>query len=131
MRTIQMLCTGENSLIYKYLVVLFLIVFASQSFASEDGTVLIQNGFIKGNEFRVFDNGSKNIYSMGLVDGILLSPLYGVRKSNMGRFEDCTAGMNGSQLTAIFDKYLAAHPERWHQGMHILAFVALKESCGS
>ena len=52
-------------------------------------------------------------------------------KLKMEKFETCIIGMNGSQLTAIFDKYLAEHPERWHQSMHTLAFVALKEACSS
>jgi hypothetical protein len=118
-------------LINRLFFVVLLVVCSGQSIAKDDGSVLIQNGFIKGNDFRVLDSGSKNMYSMGLVDGILLSPLYGAPKLKLEKFESCTTGMNGSQLAAIFDKYLAAHPERWHQSMHTLAFVALKEACGS
>lgn len=118
-------------MINRYLIVLFLALFVSQSIAENDGSVLIRNGFIKGSEFKSFSNVSKNMYSMGLVDGILLSPFYGVPKLKMEKFETCIIGMNGSQLTAIFDKYLAEHPERWHQSMHTLAFVALKEACSS
>ena len=115
----------------RFYVVVLLILFSGQSIAEDDDSVLIQNGFIKGNDFRVLDSGGKNMYSMGLVDGILLSPLYGAPKSKLEEFESCTTGMNGSQLSAILDKYLAAHPERWHQSMHTLSFVALKEACGS
>ena len=118
-------------MINRCLFVLLLAVFTGQSFATEDGSVLIQNGFIKGNDFRVLGSASKNMYSMGLVDGILLSPLYGSPNSKLRNFESCTTGMNGSQLSAIFDKYLVSHPERWHQSMHTLAFVALKEACST
>ncbi len=118
-------------MINRYLMVFLLTVFSSQSLARDDGSILIQNGFIKGNDFRILDGPSKNMYSMGLIDGILLSPLYGAPKSKLEKFEGCTTGMNGTQISAILDKYLAAHPERWHQSMHTLAFAALEEACNS
>ena len=126
-----MLGTGESSLINRYLILFFLAIFTGQSVADNGGSVLIKSGFIKGSDFKAFGNISKNIYSMGLVDGILLYPFYGAPKLKMEKFETCMTGMNDSQLSAIFDKYLAEHPERWHQSMHRLAFVALKEACSS
>ncbi len=94
----------------------------------EEG-VLIHNGFITGNTFRAFDQVSKNVYVTGLVDGILLAPLYGAPKKNLEKIEKCTVGMTGQQIVAILEKYLRGNPERWHHGMHVISYSALGEAC--
>jgi len=116
-------------MINRFFIVVLLVFSSGQSIAKDDDSVLIQNGFIKGRDFRAFDSGNKYMYSMGLVDGILLSPLYGAPKSKLEKFESCTTGMNGSQLSAIFDKYLAENPERWHLSMHANGYAALQDTC--
>ena len=92
---------------------------------ADDG-VLIHEGWITGNTFRAFEVESKNVYVVGLIDGIFLSPFYGASKENL---EQCTTGMTGQQVVAIFDKYLQKKPERWHLSMHVNGFSALKEAC--
>lgn len=110
---------------WKLLLVILLIPLMAHA---NDG-VAVHDGFITGNIFRALDPTSKNVYATGLIDGILLAPLYGAPKEGLKNFEKCTVGMTGQQVVAIFEKYLNNNPERWHNSMHIIAFSALKGAC--
>jgi hypothetical protein len=66
---------------------------------------------------------------MGLVDGMLLAPFFGARPANMSRLHACVVGMDDEQLTAILSEHLKAHPEQWHQSVHVMLFTALSERC--
>jgi hypothetical protein len=107
---------------------LLAILFLSLNIQAKEG-VSIHQGWITGNTYRAFEATSKNVYAVGLVDGVFLSPLYGAPKEKLKPLEQCTTGMTGQQVVAIFNKYLNENPERWHQSMHVIGFTALKEAC--
>lgn len=94
-----------------------------------DDAIYVHNGFFTASGFRELAQSTKQIYSMGLIDGILLAPLYGADKEKMVVLESCIEGMSGDQIAAIFDKYIQDHPERWHGNMHAVGFSAMKQAC--
>jgi hypothetical protein len=108
---------------------LLLVILGMPFVVHADDGIAVQNGFITGNTFRALDQASKNVYATGLIDGILLAPLYGAPEERLNNFEQCTVGMTGQQVVAIFGKYLKNNPERWHNSMHVIAFSALREAC--
>lgn len=109
--------------------ILFLLALLYPAICNAEESVLIHKGFITGNTFRALDPTSKNVYATGLIDGILLAPLYGAPEKNLDSFEACTIGMTGQQVVAIFEKYLRDNPDRWHQSMHVIGFSAMKHAC--
>lgn len=109
--------------------VLALIVFMSSAVAHAEDKISISTGYLTGNTFKAMSDTSKNLYATGIIDGILLAPLYGAPKANLATLENCTEGMNGQQLVAIFNKYLALNPEVWHKSMHVTAHSAMKLAC--
>lgn len=92
--------------------------------------VMIHNSYVKGNEYVKLEEGDRALYIAGLVDGILLSPFFGAQRSKIEWFERCTIErMTMYQVTAIVDKFMRENPDRWHQEMHTLAYIAIKKAC--
>ncbi|MFT5707244.1 MAG: hypothetical protein ACI9ES_001535 [Oceanospirillaceae bacterium] len=105
------------------------MVLAFSSLTYAEKSVSISTGYVSGNNFILFDVVSKNIYAQGVIDGILIAPMYGAPKSNLAELEKCTVGMTGQQLVAIFNKYLVANPEIWHKSMHTIVHRAMNVAC--
>jgi hypothetical protein len=103
--------------------------------------VAIHEGFYTGQAFRDSSEGQQNDYAAGLVDGMLLAPLFGAPKrpdfkpkemaptSPAEWLENCIQGMTNGQVVAILSKYLVDHPERRHQPAGPILFAALAETC--
>ncbi|MFA4901756.1 MAG: hypothetical protein WC600_03320 [Desulfobaccales bacterium] len=113
---------GDLSAVAVLTIVMFGIGGASLAIGQN---VFIHNGFYKGNNYMQLDVEDKAKYCMGLLDGILLSPLFGASKSKLSWLESRVDGIANYQLVAIIDKFMQAHPERWHENMHTLAYSAL------
>ena len=115
------------------IIVVLLVFFSSVTgVKAEQGEVFIHNGFITGNDYLSLGGGEKHGYVMGLIGGIYISPFFWEGDSYLSTLSDClTEGMTDRQLVAIFDKYLQENPVRWNQGMHVIAYSALKELCKS
>ena len=108
------------------LVILYLSLISNVS----SQPVAIKSGFLTGNEYLARDEAERRDYAVGFVDGVLLAPVFGATKTKMKWIEDCLTEMTNAQVAAILEYYLKNNPGRWHEQMNILAFVALKESCG-
>jgi hypothetical protein len=107
-------------------VVLMIVVFAFGEASLAIGeNVFIHNGFLKGNDYMQLDRDDKTKYCMGLLDGILLSPLFGASRSKFAWLESHIEEITNYQMVAIIDKFMQAHPERWHESMHTLGYSAL------
>jgi hypothetical protein len=108
---------------------IFLVTFltAVPLFAADE-PVWIQNGFGTGQDYLKMTKSQQRTYAMGVVDGILLSPLFGAPKSKMKWFESYIVGMTDEQVAVILLKYLENNPGRWHDGLHLLAYSAIKEA---
>jgi hypothetical protein len=91
--------------------------------------VQISNGYVSGNVYRDMADTAKHAYVMGVVDGILLSPILGAESKDVQPVSDCIKGMRSDQLQAIVDAFLQAHPERWDESMHTIAYGALFGAC--
>ena len=106
-----------------------LVLFLSTTiiFAADQG-VLIHNGFGTGQDYIKMNQSQKRVYAMGSINGILLAPFFGASKEKMQWFESYVENMTDEQVAAILSKYLEDNPGRWHDGLHILMYSAIKEA---
>jgi hypothetical protein len=93
---------------------------------------LVTGGFMTGQEFRELSEAEQQGYVMGIVDGMLMAPVFGggddATRSTQ-RFLDCLKGMNSLQLAAVARKHLESYPERWHESMRFLFWQAWLPIC--
>jgi hypothetical protein len=96
--------------------------------------ISVKSGFLTAEEFTHMNDQSQHDYAMGIVDGMLLAPLFGAPRAwNEGQkiaaFGDCITGMSSRQVAAIISKFVRDHPERWSESMHAVAFSAMTQAC--
>jgi hypothetical protein len=116
----------------RWLVILaFALCGISASSSAQDGAVSIKNGFLTGNDFRLSTPSRQEGYAMGLIDGILLAPLFKGEKRTMAWLEGCIEGMTSDQVTAILRQYVEARPAEWNDGMHAFAYRAMRAACAA
>ncbi len=93
-------------------------------------SVMVHASFVTGNTYLSRSQTVQRAYVMGLVDGLLLAPLFDAPKpGRISNAEGCLSNKTGTQLWEIFKKFLDDHPERWGQGAHILFYNALVGFC--
>jgi len=112
---------------YFYFSLVIIASASSSTLAAQD--VYIHNGFIRGNDYRSWNATEKNRYAVGVIEGMLLAPLFGAPKEQLSWLEECAAGMNSRQIIAILDRFLDDNPARWHEYMHTLAYTAMNDAC--
>jgi hypothetical protein len=113
----------------KAILMMSLVIFLSATIIiAADQGVLIHNGFGTGQDYIKMNQSQKRVYAMGAINGILLAPLFGASKEKMLWFESYVENMTDEQVAAILSKYLEDNPGRWHDGLHILMFSAIKEA---
>ena len=98
--------------------------------AGEREEVWIPGGFMTGEECLLVSSESMTSYMMGVVNGLLISPLYGAPAERATTLSQCLEGVTGTQLGATLQKWLRENPERWHEGCHLAAYMALRRLCG-
>ncbi len=91
--------------------------------------VEIKNGFGTGEDYLSMTAAQQQAYAMGVINGMLLAPLFGAPKIEMNWLETCVVGMSDTQIAAILTKYLRDHPGRWHETPHAPMYAALREIC--
>jgi hypothetical protein len=91
--------------------------------------VFVHDGFITGQEFRKMSEDLRRSYAMGIIDGMLLAPLFGARTAKTEWIDSCVVGMSDEQVTAIIMKYLERNPARWHERLHTTVYSAMIEAC--
>jgi hypothetical protein len=94
----------------------------------------IKTGFLTAEEFTHMNGQSQHDYAIGVVDGMLLTPMFGAPRAwdngqKIGAFGDCITGMSSKQVVAIISKFVRDHPERWNDSMHLVAFTAMTRAC--
>lgn len=89
----------------------------------------IRSGFSTGEKYLNMTAAQKRYYSMGIVNGMLLAPLFGAPKENMAGLESCISGMTDTQVAAILTDYLNKHPAQWNDTPHVPMYKALMEAC--
>jgi hypothetical protein len=114
----------------KQLLIATILLLSSGAYGQSDG-IVIQNGWITGNDFVGSLETQKSFYIMGLIDGISLSPFFDATQGKVQAFRSCTVDMTNTQLVAILDLYLSRNPAEWHNNMHIIFFRSVVvETCG-
>ena len=96
--------------------------------------ISIKSGFLTAEDFTLMNDQSQHDYAMGVVDGMLLAPLFGAPRAwsdgqKIGAFGECITGMSSKQVAAIISKFVRDHPERWNESMHTVAFTAMTQAC--
>jgi len=89
----------------------------------------IQNGFLTGERLMMMSSSEQRAYTMGIVNGILISPFFGAEGKEIDRIKNCLKGMSDSQLVVIHMNYLQKNPAIWHLTPHISFLNALIEVC--
>lgn len=93
--------------------------------------VEFRDGGGTGSDLRKMDDRSLSIYISGYISALYVAPVV------LPAFEPCVdlihqkcfAGRRFDQLTAILRKYLADHPDEWHNPANIIVFKALIGPC--
>ena len=110
--------------------VLTLAVLAPVGRAAQQQPVAVKvSGFIMGNTYREYSDDVKAVNVMGVMDGIVIAPVFSAPTKKLAWLETCSSGMSGYQVAAIVDKYLRDHPERWHEPMNVSVYAAMFDAC--
>jgi len=109
-------------------IVFSLLFLAAATISTADESVLIHNGFGTGQDYVKLSEPQKLVYVMGAINGMIIAPLFGAPKDKMGWLESYIENMTDEQVAAILSKYLQDNPGRWHDGLNILMYQALKEA---
>ncbi len=111
----------------KLIVFLLTLIMVTYIYAN-DKPVLVHNGFCIGQDYLRMTESEKRAYSMGAINGMLVSPLLGAPKDKMLWLESYIENMTDEQIAAILTKYLQDNPGRWHDGLNVIMYSAMKEA---
>lgn len=91
----------------------------------------IHNGWAKAEDFLNMTSDQKQLYLMGLLDGIYIAPDFGAPPGakSLVTLATCVEPMDASQITGIVELYIRQHPEQWHYDTKTLAEAALRQAC--
>jgi hypothetical protein len=90
---------------------------------------LIHHGFATGEDYLNMTEAEQEAYAMGVVNGMLVAPLFGAPKKRLAWLEGCMRGKSSSQVTALFTNYLRENPLRWNETPHVTMYSALRNAC--
>lgn len=102
-------------------------VMPPSGFAADE--VKIRSGFSTGQKYIQMTAAQKRYYAMGIVNGMLLAPLFGAPKENMATLEKCISDMTDTQVAAILTEYLNKNPGQWNETPHVPMHKAMTEAC--
>jgi hypothetical protein len=111
------------------LVVYFLLLLGTFATHAQTRGVPIHTGFATGEQYLRMEEVEQRAYAMGIVNGILLAPLFGAPGWELKWFERCVAGMTDGQVATILRKYLRDNPGRWHETPHVPLYSAMLKVC--
>lgn len=89
-------------------------------------------GFLAGNSYLELPSDQRTLYIMGLVDGFYFAPVLGAPRtaqSDLLWVEECVQARMNNQISAMVDKFLTDHPERWNEPMNKLLYETFVEMC--
>lgn len=109
------------------MVVLLILLMVTYAYAN-DKPVYVHNGIGTGQDYLKMTESEKRAYAMGAINGMLVSPLLGAPKDKMLWLESYVENMTDEQIAAILTKYLQDNPGRWHDGLNVIMYSAMKEA---
>jgi len=86
---------------------------------------------IRAENFLHWPTAQQTGYAMGFMDGIYISlPVASSKKQNpLTPLANCIAEMTPSQVSAIIEKHIKNHPDRWHWPLNTMAYSAIRDAC--
>jgi hypothetical protein len=108
--------------------IFFIIFLTTTPLFAADKSVLIPNGFGTGQSYIDMSEYEKRCYAMGAINGMLIAPFFGASANEMEWFVSYLANMTDKQVAAILSKYLQDNPGRWHNGLNVLMYSAIREA---
>ena len=113
------------------IVLAVILALSVPAWAAEKRPITLHNGFLTVQMYMGLSEAAKLGYAMGIIDGMLLAPLFGApddgKVSKLGR---CATGMTNEQVAAIITKLIKEHPEEWHIPLHLQVYRKLHSMCG-
>jgi hypothetical protein len=91
--------------------------------------VTISSGFLTGKEYLDMGIVGRRGYGMGVINGMLVAPLFGAPESKVKWLNDCTEDMTDEQIEAILTKYIQDSPAEWHHSLNLLSINAMTKAC--
>ena len=85
--------------------------------------------YYKTEAFIELSDSSREMYTIGLMDGFYASALFGASDETVANLNSCTKDMDSKQISAIIAKYVKDHPENWHLPLSVEAYNALNKAC--
>ena len=106
-----------------------LLIVGLASHADEQG-ILITRGFLNGQTYIEASEMARSYYVMGLVDGLLVSPMMDARvEKNVINFSRCLTGITSDKLDALLLAEFEENPRTLEQSVHITLFNVLSTLC--
>lgn len=86
-------------------------------------------GFVTAQKYLDFSEPERAVYAVGVFDGAMLAPLIQAGRLRQQQLNQCTQGMNGSDLRGMVESEIKDHPEWRHQGANVTMYRALVKGC--
>lgn len=112
----------------KIKIVICAFVILISSTCNADEIVTIRSGFCTGLDYIEMDQNQKEAYIIGAINGMLVSPVFGASKEKLDWLETYISGMTSTQGAGILTKFLNDNPGRWHEGLNMLTYSAIKRA---
>lgn len=95
-------------------------------------TVRITSGYLTVQSWLHLLYGQRELYVMGVADGVRLAPIYGGsdKDKRLLKINECMSNVNNEQLLAVMDKAANDHPEQWNLSMNAFVAEQLHHLCG-
>ncbi len=90
---------------------------------------VVSGGVLDGHGMRELSDLSLGYYTIGFVDALAVSDLFGASEICREAIKRCTANRKGPQYVAIMRKFLQDNPEKWHERANMLIFDAVLRPC--
>jgi hypothetical protein len=108
---------------------LTMVIAVPHSFGTQQETLRISRGLISSDSFRQFSAPTKQAYLTGVIDGMMLAPLFDAPRARMTRFERCLSTMTPDQVVATISQYLASDPRAKADPVYLSSFNAMSRRC--
>jgi hypothetical protein len=107
---------------------LFMMTFVGVASAQQNS---IGPSIYTASEFQHAPQNFKEGYVLGVVEGLMASPMLGNEFKRIEKLRNCVFVMDTKTLTLVVDSYIRVHNEYQDAPMNLVVFWAVKEACKS
>lgn len=103
----------------------------SQDEANSEQSVWIKSGFVKRIDYLGYSSQEQQLYVMGVVDGLLVSPMIAGNTPKEKAIRDCLSdrSITSTQIQLTTFKVVRDNPEKLDQDAHVAVYVAITDIC--